>query len=313
MNCPLCKSHSSIVETVSVKNIIQLWAKQGVLVEKYFSTEILSKYICPNCGLGFFNPFLPGDDMFYRALGEWDWYYNHPGKTEYPFSGQMAKSGMSIIDVGSGIGEFTKYIPNGVQFIGAELSSKAVEIAQSLNRNVKQMDIIESAFSLANSFDMVTCFQVLEHITDIHDFFGSLTKLCRPGGKIIIAVPNNDGFLMQASNNIMNMPPHHSLLWNKTSLFYIANLYNLVIEDYFVEQVTNVHLKWFYATKISSFILWPIQKKPKLVDRSIIYRCVNKLSTLLASALIHIAPKSNQPGHTSILVLRKSDSNSYNL
>lgn len=305
MKCPLCSSDATQDQKLFVADIASLWGKLSVPVQNLFDVETLEKYKCPNCGIGFYYPFAPGDDAFYSKLAEWDWYYTHSDKTEYDFTSKIIKSGMKVIDVGSGIGEFSSYVPAGADFIGAELSSKSVEIAQSLGRNVKRIDIVESLPDLEGRFDVVTCFQVLEHIVDIHQFFGALVKMCRQGGKIVIAVPNNDGFLGSATNNIFNMPPHHLLLWNKKSLRYLANHFGLTVEEYYVEQVTPIHLRWFYATNIHASVMKLLGVKPKDVNLGFFHKLTYKISSILALPLSYIFRSPNKPGHSLIVVLQR--------
>lgn len=306
MKCPLCSSNATLDQTLFVTDIVRLWGRVGVDVQNLFGIITIDKYKCKLCGIGYYHPFVPGDDSFYSRLAEWDWYYSHPGKTEYNFASKIIKPGMKVIDVGCGIGEFSSYIPAGTHFTGAELSSKSVEIAQSLGRNVKRIDIVEALSDLEGKFDVVTCFQVLEHIVDIHQFFNALVKICHPGGKVIIAVPNNDGFVGCAKNNILNMPPHHLILWNEKSIRYLANCYGLSVTEYCEERVTPVHLRWFYTTNIHSFIKRLFGIKPKVINIGFTDKLTYKISSLIALPLSYVFRNPNKPGHSLIIVLHRS-------
>lgn len=305
MKCPLCSKDAVLNQTVEVADLKKIWGRLGLSIGSLFNVEVLKKYGCQNCGLGFYHPFVPGDDKFYSRLAEWDWYYAHSGKTEYGFTSQIIKPGMKVIDVGCGIGEFSSYIPAGANFTGAELSTKSVEIAQSLGRNVKRLDIIEALSDLEGKFDVVTCFQVLEHIVDLHQFFNALVKICKPDGKIVIAVPNNDGFVGDAKNNILNMPPHHLILWNEKSIRYLANYYGLSVEEYCEERVTSVHLRWFYTTRIHSFIKKLFGIKPKVINLGCTDKLTYKISSLIALPLSYVFRNPNKPGHSLIIVLHR--------
>jgi SAM-dependent methyltransferase len=305
MECPLCKGCSHLDQSVSVVDLVALWNAVGVNVERIFSVKEIGKYVCDNCGLGFYFPFFPGDDDFYGSLATWDWYYKHPGKTEYDFASKLALPGMSLIDVGSGIGEFSEFLPKQVDFLGVELSSKSVELASSLGRNVKHININNAPDEFNNHFDMVTCFQVLEHIVEVDVFIKSLIKLCKPGGIIVIAVPNNDGFVGSAVNNMLNMPPHHILLWNKSSLYFLASKYDLVVDSYIEEHLTDVHRRWFFSVLIRKFVLKLAFKRVKVIDRTLSGKILTRFTALLSRPLSFIFPKLNQPGHSSIIVFKK--------
>jgi 2-polyprenyl-3-methyl-5-hydroxy-6-metoxy-1,4-benzoquinol methylase len=305
MKCPLCSCQAREKQSLDTASIVSLWMKLGVDVTKIFQCDTISKLECSNCGLGFYAPLCPGDDEFYGKLATWDWYYKHPGKSEYEFTSSMVEPGMKLIDVGCGIGELYSNLVSGVEFIGAELSSKSVEIAKSLGRNVHKIDITVTPANFQNKFDFVTCFQVLEHIVDIRSFFFSLMSLCKPGGTIVIAVPNNDGFVGDAVNNILNMPPHHLLLWNKSSLHYLSNDFGLTVVDYVEEDLSDVHRHWGLTVLINKFFLKLIGKTPKVIDIGITGRVIYKLSALLARLICGISPNLVTVGHSSIIVLRK--------
>ena len=307
MKCPLCEAKPLLDQSVSVVDLVALWDTAGINVERIFSDKEIGKYACDNCDLGFYFPFFPGDDKFYGSLALWDWYYKHPGKTEYEFSSKLALPGMRLIDVGCGIGEFSEFLTKQVDFLGVELSSKSVELARTLGRNVKQIDINNAPDDFNNHFDMVTCFQVLEHIVDVDVFVKSLIKLCKPGGIIVIAVPNNDGFVGSAVNNILNMPPHHILLWNKSSLYFLASKYNLIVDTYIEERLTDVHRRWFFSVMIKRIAMRLLFKPITVIDndKTLLARVINRLATFLSSPLAFVFPKLNRPGHSSIIVLKK--------
>jgi 2-polyprenyl-3-methyl-5-hydroxy-6-metoxy-1,4-benzoquinol methylase len=307
MQCPLCKTTPHLTQNVCVEELVDLWNRSEIDVKRIFDCDVISKYSCEECGLGFYYPFFPGDDEFYGRLALWEWYYKHPGKTEYDLAANLVSPGMSIIDVGCGIGEFSRFLPVDVHFLGVELSSKSVGIANSLGRNVKLIDINNAPDEFYNQYDMVTCFQVLEHIVEVDIFFSSLIKLCKPGGIIVVAVPNNDGFVGSAVNNLLNMPPHHILLWNEKSLKFLATKYHLIINSYIEERLTSIHREWFFSVIIRKFLMRLISKPYKVIDhnRTLLLRLLNKVTFLLSRMLSFISPKLNQPGHSSIIVFKK--------
>ncbi len=305
MKCPLCNAQTKIFEKIPAASIISLWGKRGVNVKYIIKDDSIAKIKCNDCGLGFYYPPCPGDDGFYGELAKWDWYYKHPGKSEYDFSAKKIVSGMEVIDVGCGIGEFYTYLPKHVKFLGVELSSKSVEIATKLGRNVMQMDITVAHADYLNRFDVVTCFQVLEHVVDIHGFFKAVVDLCKPNGTIIVAVPNNAGFVGDAVNNIFNMPPHHTLLWDKRSLNYLADVFSLEVVEYHEENLSEVHRFWAFTTVINKFIGQQLGFKRKTVELGIMNRFVYILSAAIALPFSYIFRKQVSSGHSSVIVFRK--------
>ena len=127
MKCLLCNSDNvTIVETHPIESLEALWSGIGVNVSSELKTNQFHLYNCSNCGLNFFDPQLAGEDKFYSKLGEFEWYYLHPGKTEYDYVQQFIKTGDKILDVGSGRGVLYSKINVDVDYTCLELSTKAV-------------------------------------------------------------------------------------------------------------------------------------------------------------------------------------------
>lgn len=62
-------------------------------------------------------------------------------------------------------------------------------------------------------FDCVFSFHVLEHVADPLKFLEDLCSFVKPGGKIGLSVPNQDGPIDYIRPCVMNMPPHHATRW----------------------------------------------------------------------------------------------------
>lgn len=92
-----------------------------------------------------------------------------------------------LLDIGCGTGDFLVAAnESGWQIKGYEPNEKARNIAQKkgveLTRSMQ--DLIE------NSADVITMWHVLEHVPDVRSQIAELKRLIKPGGTIIIAVPN---------------------------------------------------------------------------------------------------------------------------
>ena len=303
--CNLCNSKMNFSGKIFSSDIISSWRTIGISVDRLFDSEILEKVECENCSLSYYLPFSSGDDQFYGDLTRLSWYYEHSGKTEFVFSRKYIKPGMKVLDVGCGIGEFSSYLGSEVDYLGVEFSTKSVEKAKAMGRNVDILDITKCDQNLHNMFDVVVCFQVLEHISEINPFLESLKSLCKPGGKIIIAVPNNDGFIANAVNNILNFPPHHLLFWNKKALTYISQKCHLHVVEYFEEPLTRIHAAWYRSVKINGYINVALGREKKVLDLSFLGRVINLISKIFAKTITSFAFLAKVSGHTSIIVFEK--------
>jgi 2-polyprenyl-3-methyl-5-hydroxy-6-metoxy-1,4-benzoquinol methylase len=97
----------------------------------------------------------------------------------------------SILDIGAGTGDFLSVAKeNGWHAIGVEPSDKAKAIAKQ-----KGVSFVGETSELeSHSFDIISMWHVLEHVPDLDEQLKELKRLLKPGGTLIIAVPNFKSF-----------------------------------------------------------------------------------------------------------------------
>lgn len=99
-----------------------------------------------------------------------------------------------VLDLGCNTGYGTRLIKEaGARVVGVDVSPEAIDIARR-QYGPAGIDFICSdggrlPFDDAR-FDIVTCFQVIEHIVDLEQFLGEIQRVVRPGGKVIFTTPN---------------------------------------------------------------------------------------------------------------------------
>ena len=93
----------------------------------------------------------------------------------------------SLADIGAGTSAFLEAAKkNGWEVSGAEPSAKAREVSKR-----RGIDLEESISGLAGKqFDVVTLWHVLEHLPDLENKIHAISELVKPGGHLLIAVPN---------------------------------------------------------------------------------------------------------------------------
>jgi 2-polyprenyl-3-methyl-5-hydroxy-6-metoxy-1,4-benzoquinol methylase len=111
-------------------------------------------------------------------------------------------SGLKILDVGCGSGYLTKSLADlGNHVIGADNSVAAIEICRARYPDLEF--VRASAYDLADalsprSFDVVTSFDVIEHLHDQERFLKTARDLLVPGGRLLLTTDNMD-FLRHSS------------------------------------------------------------------------------------------------------------------
>jgi ubiquinone/menaquinone biosynthesis C-methylase UbiE len=103
-------------------------------------------------------------------------------------------AGRDVLDVGCNTGYGTmRFTPVARRVVGVDVSPRAIEAARQRAADGRAEFVVSSGFDLPfgdAEFDLVTSFQVLEHVPDPRAFLADLARVTRPGGQIILATPN---------------------------------------------------------------------------------------------------------------------------
>ncbi len=98
-----------------------------------------------------------------------------------------------VLDYGCGLGHaYQKLLAGAVKrYAGADVSSLALEDARGKGFDAYKIDTDKSTIEVAdNSFDGVTCVEVLEHLFDPLRAARELHRVLKPGGVAVVTVPN---------------------------------------------------------------------------------------------------------------------------
>jgi SAM-dependent methyltransferase len=107
--------------------------------------------------------------------------------------GARGAEGARILDVGCAFGAFLASLGPAWSRHGVDVSSYAVEEAR---RRVPQARFAVSAtgeIPFEGPFDVITAFDVLEHVPDLRGTGQALLRRLAPGGALVLVVPVYDG------------------------------------------------------------------------------------------------------------------------
>lgn len=96
----------------------------------------------------------------------------------------------TLLDIGCGTGAFLHYMQTGGWTVtGLEPDENARHNAKTLY-NIDPLPI-DQLFQLpAQQYDAITMWHVLEHVHELHAYLDRIRQLLKPGGALLIAVPN---------------------------------------------------------------------------------------------------------------------------
>lgn len=179
---------------------------------------------CPACGVGFAAPMRAADGDWYAAsplylqakllhlpLG-----WHHGRFLQWAGAG----AGRRLFDVGCGTGGFLDaarargFTPFGIDF-DADNVARARE--RHGLREVEALSLAEHATRHPERrFDVVTLFEVIEHVEDPVAFLGEVRRLLLPGGFVALSTPNRERGVDPLREG--DLPPNHLTRWRPRAL-----------------------------------------------------------------------------------------------
>lgn len=100
---------------------------------------------------------------------------------------------LSLLDLGCGLGCFIKILPKEWDIYALDPSQTVINyVKQTIPRANLAVESLPN-ISFKKSFDVITAFDVLEHVQDLENTFSEIEKKLKLGGLFIFGVPVYDG------------------------------------------------------------------------------------------------------------------------
>ncbi|MBW4057275.1 MAG: class I SAM-dependent methyltransferase, partial [Proteobacteria bacterium] len=130
------------------------------------------------------------DDHFF-SIEEYVLHLMH--RSDYERAQRLVSSKV-VLDLGCNCGYGTNLLSQSCNsIIGVDVSPTAIETAKSKYRrndlSFKIVDGITLPFE-TDTFDVVTSFQVIEHLTDYNVYFSEVRRVLKPDGLLLLTTPN---------------------------------------------------------------------------------------------------------------------------
>ena len=295
MACPLCSENKYLLlRQDEIKTLSEQWQQQfGFNPFHDVSLDAtIDKRACVECGLIYFSPEFYGDSAFYSKLSKYDWYYEND-KWEFDRAIELVKLNRpkSILEIGCGTGEFLQKITTGVEYtLGLDINESAFEIARQKGLEVSTQRVHD----LNRSFDMIVLFEVLEHLESPGEILKEVERKLNPGGILVIAVPNPDGYMRDMGVVLLDMPPHHNTVWGKGTFDYLAMMLGMEVMIYETEKIRFVH----YQGLLSSLI--------ELGTKNRYLKFAQKVAAKISAPFLFVSGGNQIVGQTHLVALRKA-------
>lgn len=136
-------------------------------------------------------------DQWWDAEGEFKTLHNiNPVRLNYVTKHVSIKN-LQIMDIGCGGGIFTEAMAKqGAIVTGLDASKENINIASqhALENQLEINYVVNTAESFAedhiDSFDVITCMELLEHVPDPASIIQAASKMIKPGGHVIFSTIN---------------------------------------------------------------------------------------------------------------------------
>ena len=127
-------------------------------------------------------------------VDDWQVLYEHLHR--YYFAADLA-DGRRVLDLGSGEGYGSAILAERAKnVLGIELDSQAVEHASTNypldNLKFRQGSILELDDLPDASFDLVVCYEVIEHITEHDELLSLVRRVLTPDGLFVVSTPDRE-------------------------------------------------------------------------------------------------------------------------
>lgn len=217
---------------------------------------------CSECGLMFVEKYPKDISNLYQKK----YYFNEEnssiGYTDYndninntlflknSFYKQVSTNNNNVLDIGCGLGNFLDLIETKHKF-GVEISDHSIDICKGKNINNVYRYEEGLKFFKEESFDVVTCFDTLEHMTNLN-VVKTIKRILKKNGSFI--------FSTLMINDI------NKTSWFSTSLEHILYFSENFLDKLIENEFSNKHIYKYKSNKLETIYYIVTNKKLKTSD-----------------------------------------------
>lgn len=171
---------------------------------------------CSACEVVFAEPFEHPGAGWYARFSAGDSYEGSERKSAAWIRSLAFRPGGRLLDVGCGSGHFVAAArAMGYEAEGIDPNPNAVAAAGERGLRVRRGGLLD--VKEEGAYDVVTLLDVLEHLDDPRGALERVRALLKPGGGLILSLPN-DRRPLPFGRDAFDYPPHHLTRWTPRAL-----------------------------------------------------------------------------------------------
>jgi ubiquinone/menaquinone biosynthesis C-methylase UbiE len=185
-------------------------------------------------------------------------------KARYEFAAEYVKDKIVLdISCGTGYGSKILYKRGAAKVIGIDISSDSIDFAVA-NYKTKGIDFeVGNILSIPypeNYYDVITCFETIEHINSQEKVLSELKRVLKPNGLLIISSPNRK--LTSPFKSIKDKPNNrfHIVEYTEEEFAELLGKYFEVLEIYgqrAIHKSLVLPIQEKFLRKLASFLYNP--------------------------------------------------------
>jgi len=301
------KSNCKLLKRIEASQISAKWKQDfGISWTPPLGVQFVDYYVDEDTGFCFYAPnVVAGGPELYSQLQTLPWYYMHD-KWEFGEALRQLKPlsyDSRILEIGVGQGAFLAQARDaGLHVCGVELNPDGAEAARKQGFTILEKDMATVHAEDPKPWDAICAFQVLEHLSDPRLFLDQAVSLLKPGGLLILSVPNAQVSrkLDPDRNDLFDQPPHHMTHWDEGVFRSLETFLPLKLRQVGFEPLAPYHIGWFVGSWSQRMRKQAGQLIGKMILNRVTMPVVEKALDLGLRRLVH--------GHTLLVCFEKTES-----
>ena len=186
--------------------------------------------------------------------------YKNYQKQRLDFILPHIKKNDSFIEIGASAGQFLIHIKPLLSDVNAiELDLDCFDfLTKELGINADSKKLEQSKFGL-KKFDIICCFQVLEHVENPIEFIKNLKNISKKGSKIFIEVPNIQDPLL----SVWNIESYKTFFYHSAHIHYFSETSLNKIIDKAGFNINKVQYNYSQDYNLLNHLNWILNDSPQ--------------------------------------------------